>query len=230
MKSKHIIMKKIIPIIFLFVNATAFSQSKLEQSKIIMASGDSVKANSFRELYPNACNVYNSAEDYYKNNPVENMEWHVWNSGSQIEITRYGHKDMERLSEINNFWFSDQNGLLVRNFQNKLYRVVIDGPICYYAEVFNGEVYKDTDSTFEFFPSPGSGNYFEYYSMTVKSDLKVWSDKVFENYLKDFGLYEQYKSDIVQRYTKDSVWDLESRRLNKRLKYLRMVNAKLAEK
>jgi len=220
-------MKKIISIIFLLTNAVAFSQSKLEESKIIMASGDTAKVESFRKLYPNACYIYNSVEDYYINNPNPNMEWYVWNSGSKIEIARYGHKDMEWLSEISNFWFSDQNGLLVRNFQNKLYRVVVDGPICYYVEVFNGEVYKDTDSTFAFFPSPGSGKYFEYYSMTVKGDLKTDFDKILEKYLKDFGLYEQFKSEIVPRYTKDSVWDLETRRINKNLKYLRMVNAKL---
>jgi hypothetical protein len=220
-------MKNIISLIFLLVNAMAFSQSKLEETKNIMASADSAKADSFRKLYPNACYIYNTAEDYYNNNPIPNMEWHVWNSGSQIEIARYGHNDMERLSEVSNFWYSDQNGFLVRNFQNRLYRVVVDGPMCYYVEVFNGEVYKDTDTTFYFSPSPGSGKYFEYYSMSVKSDLKVWSDKIFENYLKDFGLYDQYKSEIVPRYTKDSVWDLETRRINKKLKFLRMVNAKL---
>ena len=219
-------MKNIFTIILLLISTAAFSQDTKDLDMMV-ATTDSAKANTFRKYYPNACYVYKTVEDYYNNNPMPNMEWYVWNSGSKIEVARYGHKELESLSSLNGLWFSDQNGLLVRNFQNTLYRVVVDGPVCYYVELFNGEVEKETDSTFTFFPSQTSGKFFEFYSMTVKGDLKNGFDKIFEKYLKQFGLLEQYKSETVDRKVEDSVWDVESKKMNKKLRYLRIINSRL---
>jgi hypothetical protein len=222
-------MKNIFSIFFLLISAATFSQDAKDLD-MMMASTDSDKVNMFRKYYPNACYVYNSAEDYYKNNPIPKMQWHIWNSGSKIEVVRNGKTEKLKLSELGNVWYSDQNGLLIRNFQNTLYRVVVDGPVCYYVEVFNGEVEKETDSTFIFFPSQSSGKFFEFYSMSVKSDLKNGFDKMLEKYLKEYKLLDQYNSERVERNVQDSIWDVESRRINKKLKYLRIINSKLAAK
>jgi hypothetical protein len=76
----------------------------------------------------------------------------------------------------------------------------------------------------------GTGKYFEYYSETLKGDVKSWSDKLFRQYLKQFNLEEQFENEKVKREMKDSVWGFESKKLNKRLKYLKIINEKLAVK
>jgi len=223
-------MKNITTIIFLLIHAGAIAQLTPKESQILMASGLTTKASDFRKHYHNACYVYKTSSDYYKNNPIPNMDWNIWNSGSKIEVVRNGKTEKVTPGELGDPWFSDQNGLLVRVVKKNLYRVLVDGPMCAYVEVGNGEVYKDTDSTFQFYPTPDTHKFFAYYSMTLNGDLKSWSDKVFENYLKDFGWLQEYKSESVERNVSDSVWDVESRKVNKKLRYLRRVNTKLAGK
>jgi hypothetical protein len=223
-------MKNISTIILLLISGVAFSQ-EAKDLEIMTAATDADKVNVYRKYYPNACYVYKTLEDYYKNNPIPNMEWHDWNSGTKVEVVRDGKTEKVRPSDLSDYWYSDQNGLLVRNFLNTLYRVVVEGPICYYVQVGNGEVSKENDSTFTFSPSPGaSDKFFEYYSRTIKGDLKSDFDKLLEKYLKEYKLLDQYNAERVERNTEDDVWTVESRRINKKLKYLRIINSRLATK
>ena len=228
-------MKNIFAIILILSTTAALAQDSKDLD-LMSATTDSAKVNTFRKYYPNACYLYKSAEDYYSNNPIPTMEWHIWDSGNKIEVVEGGKTEMRNVSELEthndgHLWYSDQNGLLVRNFRNTLYRVVVDGPICYYVELFHGEVDKETDSTFKFSPSQASSTqFFEYYSMTIKGDLKDGFDKLLEKYLKEYKLLDQYNSEKVERTVDSNFWDVESDRINKKLKYLRIINSKLAVK
>lgn len=222
-------MKKLIMLVclqcaYILCNA----QMTREEMKKLLFSEPTIER--YKAMNPNACNVYNSSEDFYANKPVADITWKPWKSASKIELVSNGKEERKKYSEMEGKWFSDQEGFLMRNYKNTLYTVVMDGPICYYVEFYNGEVNRTSDSTFSFGPSMGTGKYFEYYSETLTGEVKSWSNKMFNGYLKQFNWEDQYENEKVKREMKDSVWGYESKKLNKRIRYLRMINEKLAVK
>jgi hypothetical protein len=222
-------MKKLLILVcILFAYTLCTAQITRQEMKKALFSEPTTER--YRIVNANACYVFNTAEDYYANKPIAGMEWRPWKSASKIELVTNGKEERKKYSEMEGKWFSDQEGFLMRNVKNTLYTVVVDGPICYYVEFYNGEVNRNADSTFSFSTSMGTGKYFEYYSETLKGDVKSWSDKLFRQYLKQFNLEEQFENEKVKREMKDSVWGFESKKLNKRLKYLKIINEKLAVK
>lgn len=55
------------------------------------------------------------------------------------------------------------------------------------------------------------------------------SDKAFKVYLEKYNLNDQYEADKIKREKKDSVNDYHSKEINKLLKYMKLINAKIAE-
>jgi hypothetical protein len=210
---------------------SVFAQFTAKDMRVLLAS--SVTVEKVREIYPNACYLYNSAEDYYKNNPIPDAFWNPWNfqgQGTKIEVSRNGKLEMVKISEMGDTWFSDESGFLMRRNGKYLYKVVVDGPICYYVEYTNGEVYREPDGTYEFMASIYSTKFIDYYSLTLKGEMDYWSEKMFEAKLKEHNLLEAYHADKPKREAKDSVGDFESKKKNKRIKYLKMLNEKMAVK
>jgi len=221
-------MKKILVFFIIISPLFTFAQFNADSSRMLIYS--SPTPEKFRAHYPNACYMYKTSEDYYNNKPIPDSDWLPWKSSSRINTIKNGKIEEKKISEIGVDWFSDANGILMRRVEKTLYRVIVDGPVCYFVEFGNGEALKNPDGTFDFATSMFSGKYFEYYSMTLNGEIESWSDKILEKYLKEYGWLEQYKAEKIPREMKDSVWDVESRKINKKLKYLKMVNEKLAKK
>ena len=222
-------MKKLTLISLLLYSINSFSQMTREQMKAAIFSEPTVE--TFRKNHSNACYVYRSAKDYYDNKPIEKMDWMPWQSNSsKLTIVTNGQSDKRNNSDLKEFWFSDQEGFLMRYFDNDFYTVIIDGPICYYIRFKFTDVTSALGDGLSFSPTRDDGYYLAFYSENLNGDVIKWSDKMFEGYLKQYNLLEEYNSEKIKREKRDSAWSIESRKINKTLKYLKIINDKLAKK
>jgi hypothetical protein len=188
-----------------------------------------------RKDHTNACFFYKTADDYYNNNPVKNMEWVPYSysmilGSEKFEVINNGNKEKVKISESGYDWMSNENGMLMRKFDKDFYIVVLNGPLCYYVQYQYGNVVEHSDGTYYFSSSLSDRKFFDFYSETLKGDVIKWKDKVLDTYLEQFGLMQQYKDEKIKREMRDSVDDYMSKEKNKLVKYLKMVNLKLTKK
>ena len=221
-------MKKVLVAILLCLNAPLYAQVTPQQLIDIKYLKPSVE--KYRALFANACYVYNSPAAYYANKPIAGISWRPWTtSGKKIELEKNGKVEKVKIEDMGNVWFSDEKGLLLRPFDNGLYIVVVDGAFCYYVKYNDGFVFKYEDGTFAFGSDRSSGKFFDFYSEMLTGEIKGWSNSVFNKHMDDAGLLEQYDDEKVPREMKDSVWGFESKKLNKRVKYLKKYNEKASK-
>jgi hypothetical protein len=229
LKIQNNVKKKLLIVLYFFYIHNGYAQQTRAEVKAALFADPSIEAK--RKLAPNACYIYKTAEDYYNNKPIENSGWKPWQStNKKVDIVKDGTTVETKTSEMGDVWYSNSQGLLMRFFDKNLYTVVVNGPICYYVQFNYGEVYKDSENNLQFSSSPSSGKYFDFYSETLNGEIIKWSDKMFEKYLKQFGLEEKYNSEKIKREMKDTVMGYETKKLNKMLKYLSLINEKLSKK
>lgn len=199
-----------------------------------------------KALKPYACNFYKSIEDYYNDKPVEGKRvkprsYTVDIAGVKIESWANGKAEKIKVSELEGQYLTNEQGFLNRVEGKNFYVLAIDGPFCYYIKVGDhdgvaGEpTYEQvkngkTEANFSF--GLGQDNSIdEYYSLTNKGELKDWSNKDFEKLLEENGLMEQYKKEgKPKREMRDTVDAYKSKVMNKKIKYIRLLNEKMSKK
>lgn len=99
---------------------------------------------------------------------------------------------------------------LYRRYKNESYKIIVGGEFCYYSVNF---------------PSQDP----ERYSETISGPIKKFNDGVLKDKLKDHNLLEAYKRDKPRREFKDNVQDYFDKEVARTIKYVRLLNAKLAK-
>ena len=224
-------MKKTLIAIILLLASFAHAQMTREQFKEKFLTKKTAKET--RKITPNACNFYNSAEDYYNNIPIEDVEWDGYNyatffDAEKIKLIKNGKEELTKVSDLPYDWVSSNHGILMRKFNGVLYQIVVNGPICYYVRFDYGTVTPMKDSYF--FLRNNADKFFDFYSETLKGEIKEMNEKVMDKFLEQYGLEEQYKNDKIKREMKDSVNGYMTKQKNKLIKYINLINEKLSNK
>lgn len=171
--------------------------------------------------------VYTSYEDYKSGKSVDDVLINnVDKSG--VELLKNGVKEKFKASKFPYPYFTKDNGMLMRIFDGDMYYVLVEGALCYYIKIKDGQVSYSGPGTFyvnRYMPSDYVPT--DYYSETLTGEIKKLKDSEFENYLEKQGLKSQYESDKVKREAKDSVDDYKIKLKNKLAKYFRLLNEKL---
>ena len=225
-------MKKIILVLLLSMPLMSLAQATREEVKAILFASPDIER--YRKEHPNACHLYLSSEDYYKNNPVPSMDWMPWKYSmvlgkEKVEVVKSGVTEKVAIPTLSQYWLSDDEGFLMRFYDKHFFTLVVNGPVCYYVQYKFGEV-SHRGEEYLFSPSMESDKFFAFHSEGLNGELVKWSDKWFDKLLTEHNLKDAYDAEKIKREMKDSVWGLETKRINKQLKYLKMINEILAKK
>lgn len=177
---------------------------------------------------------FKTYEDYLKDKPVDGVSLSSMSEyGWTLEVTENGKTEKIKDSKTPYPWFCNQQGMLMRVYDEKIYYVLIEGPLCHYAkcrEAWAGHtVYTKTNTLhteLAFLPS-GNEPFKEYYSETINGEIKLFKDKLFDELLEKYGLKDQFEADKLVREKKDSVLDYKNKEWNKRVKYKKLINEKM---
>ncbi len=224
-------MKNIFLIVLLLFCCDALSQTREEVKASFMTKPT---IEGIRKTHPNACYFYASASDYYANKPSENIEWVPYSysmilGSTKIEMIRDGKSEKTKLNSTGFDWMSNERGMLMRKYQDEFYIVALNGPLCYYVQYQFGDISIIDENNYYASLSSPDNKFFSFYSETFDGDLIKMSDKAFKVYLEKYNLNDQYEADKIKREKKDSVNDYHSKEINKLLKYMKLINAKIAE-
>ncbi|MBS1650931.1 MAG: hypothetical protein JSU07_02880 [Bacteroidetes bacterium] len=171
--------------------------------------------------------VFASIEDYKINKPIDGISvYNVDKSG--IELNKNGEKEKFKPSKFPYTYFTKENGMLMRIFDGDMYYVLVEGSLCYYIKIKEGQVSYSGPGTFyvnryspsDFVPT-------DYYSEGLNGEIKKLKDKDFETYLGKNGLAAQYEEDKTKREAKDSVDEYKMKLKNKTAKYFKLINEKM---
>lgn len=171
--------------------------------------------------------VYATVEDYKESKPVEGVLVNNVDKGG-VELLKGGIKEKFKASKFPYTYFTKDNGMLMRVFDGDIYYVLIEGALCYYIKIKEGQVSYSGPGTFyvnRYMPSDYVPT--DYYSETLTGEIKKLKDKDFDEYLEKQGLKTQYESDKTKREARDSVDDYKMKLKNKLAKYFRLLNEKL---
>lgn len=182
------------------------------------------------EIDKRAGKFYKSYEDYLKDESIAGVSLKEMSEyGWTLEITENGKTEKIKDSKLSYTWFCNQQGMLMRVFDEKIYYVIIEGPLCYYTksrEAWVGHsVYVKTKKLcpdYSYLPS-GDSPFSDYYSESINGEIKIFSNKYFKELLEKYDLKEQFEEDKVKREMKDSVMNIKNKEWNKRIKYIRLI-------
>jgi len=177
---------------------------------------------------------FNSYEDYKQNKPIDDVKLKEMSQyGSTVKIEKNGKTEEYKDSKIPYTWFCNNQGMLMRVFNGKVYYVIIEGAVTYYVkalEAWTGYTYNTSTNEMRtelmFMPNPNEV-FKEYYSETPTSEILVFKDKMFNEYLEKYGLKEQFEADKLKREMKDNVLDYKNKEWQKRVKYKKLINEKI---
>lgn len=199
-------MKKIILSLFVIIVSTiSYSQTKV--------------------VNPNK--VYASIEDYKATKSVEGVSINNVDKNG-IELIKNGEKEKFKASKFPYPYFTKDNGMLMRIFDGEMYYVLVEGALCYYIKIKDGQVSYSGAGTFyvnryaqdDYVPT-------DYYSEGLTGEIKKLKDKDLDDYLEKQGLKSQYEADKTKREARDSVDDYKMKLKNKIAKYFRLLNEKM---
>lgn len=213
-------MKKILLITFTLVMSIVSAQKKLN------------------DLTPGS--LYNSLEDYKAKKSV--LSYSVmpatWKSGiggkESVEINKSGSKDRIKLGELPATFLTElpesEGGVIMRVYNNELYYVLAEGPICYYVKKSDADVYELHGPSFyskqittgKYFYSKGDG-ITDYYSEGITAEIKKLKESDLEKKIEVKGLKSQCENDKPKREKKDSVNDYITKTKNWTAKYIKML-------
>lgn len=207
------------------------NMKKIAAILLILFALKSISQNSFgdrRALF------FNSYEDYQQNKSVDGVKLKEMSQyGSTVKIEKDGKTEEYKDSKIPYTWFCNNQGMLMRVFNGKVYYVIIEGAVTYYVksiEAWTGYTYNTSTNEMRteimFIPNPNE-IFKEYYSVTPTSEILVFKDKMFNEYLEKYGLKEQFEADKVKREMKDTVLDYKNKEWQKRVKYKKLINEKI---
>lgn len=219
-------MKKLFVAAFILLSVSSFAQ-RFDSWTVGSRAYSKVTLENIRKTYPEACRFYRSLDDYNNNKPVDNLSWQPgsWKSSDKIEVIRGGSAEKTKISDLSQYWITDEQGLIMRVDKDGMYFVVISGHFCYYIQYGWGYVYLKEDSTYSF-GSNSDGKFFEFISEGHTGELTQMTDNVFEKKLIENGLYEAYKKEKPKREMRDSVNDYQSKLYNRMFKYFMLLNEK----
>ncbi len=169
---------------------------------------------------------YNSYQDYIDNKPIPEIDVYSIGLGS-VEVKNNGIPEKLKDTKLPSAFFTNSNGMLVRVFEEYMYYVLVDGPLCYYLKRVEGIVSITPQGQFSYGRNFRDDVSFDYYSETISGEIKKLKDKVLDAYLEKNNLTAQYKSDKVQREASDTVDGYRSKHKNKTAKYIKLINKKM---
>jgi hypothetical protein len=199
-------------------------------SLIILMSIVSLLLNAQRDVvvgkHPNK--FFNSYEDYKADKPIAGVVLTKWNDYSPFksEISENGKTVTLKDLKGKYLWFCDDQGVLIRFYDNDLYHVIIDGGFTYYVVSSKSRVARYGDSEFDL-SSRLDSPLADRYSETPNGEIKKFKMSILMEYLEKYGLKEQYDSDKIKREAKDNVGMYELKQQTKMLKYIKLLNEKM---
>lgn len=173
--------------------------------------------------------VFNSYEDYKNGRPVEGIKVMQDLNYKDVSVKENGTVQKMKIKDMKYTWFCDNFGMLMRVYKGELYVVIADGALSYYFKYEEAQCWKETDRWYVISqnPEPMAPPFKQYCSETINGEIKVFRGKVLEEYLAKAGLSEQYKTDIVKREFKDTVWMYRCKEINHTIKYCKLINSKI---
>jgi hypothetical protein len=170
---------------------------------------------------------FNSYQDYKDHKPIAGITVNQVEKGS-VEIINNGKTERVKPSKLPSTIFTNINGMLMRVFDNDIYYVIVDGPLCYYVKRSESQVgYSGPGQLSVTRNSPDDFAAVDYYSETITGEIKKLKDKVLDEYLEKYNLKSQYDKDDVKREAKDSVDGYKSKLKTKIAKYVKLINEKM---
>jgi len=158
---------------------------------------------------------YNAFDDFSEDKFVKSYDVAQWSdsdfSNEHIKyITAEGQEEKLKTADFPTDFYMYGENTFYRRYKNESYRIVVSGEFCYYSVNF---------------PSQEP----ERYSETISGPIKKFNDGVLKDKLKDHNLLEAYKRDKPRREFKDNVQDYFDKEVARTIKYVRLLNAKLAK-
>jgi len=187
-------------------------------AQIIITAGK--QANKFFKSY----------EDYKAGKPIEGTVLNNWKSySSSVEMTENGTQQKVKVGKLPCAWFCNSDGMLMRVFDGDLYYLVIDGPLCFYIKCSEGTIVGPNPASEYNISGKFSDSWpNEYYSETPNGPIEKLKEKVLDPYLENYNLASKYENDpAYKRERKDCVLCWQSKKTNKMIKYVRLVNEKI---
>lgn len=170
---------------------------------------------------------FNSYQDYKDHKPIAGITVNQVEKTS-VEINNNGKTERVKASKLPSAFFTNINGMLMRVFDNDIYYVIVDGPLCYYIKRSESQVgYSGPGQLSVTRNSPDDFAAADYYSETINGEIKKLKDKVLDEYLEKANLKSQYEKDDVKREAKDSVDGYKSKLKTKTAKYVKLINEKI---
>ncbi|MEO6302789.1 MAG: hypothetical protein ABIP51_06425 [Bacteroidia bacterium] len=182
----------------------------------------------FSQIKPNDnAKFYGTYQDYKDHKPMAGIAVNQVEKES-IEINNNVKIERIKASKLPSAFFTNINGMLMRVFDNAIYYVIVDGPLCYYINPEESQVgYSGLEQLSVTKSSPDDYAAADYYSETISGDIKKLKDEVFEEFLEKHNLKTQYNSDRVTREAKDTVDGYKSKLKTKTAKYFKLINEKI---
>jgi hypothetical protein len=169
---------------------------------------------------------YNSYQDYLDKKPIPGIDVYGVGLGS-VEVKNNGIPEKFKDTKLPSAFFTNSNGMLMRAFEDYMYYVLVDGPLCYYLKRVEGIVNITPQGQFSYSRNYRDDVTFDYYSETTSGEIKKLKDKVLDSYLEKYNLTAQYKSDKPKREMEDNVDDYKSKLKNRTAKYIKLINEKM---
>lgn len=170
---------------------------------------------------------FKTYEDFKDNKPVENISINKWKATS-VEYVENGAEKKEKISKLSYAWFCNEQGVLMRVFEENLYYVLTEGSMTLYVKAKDGSIMKQEGSDY-YIVGPNIEGFFpaEHYSISPNGPIEKLKDKVLDEQLERYNLTAQYENDReYKRERSDTVIGWASKKLNKKVKYIRMTNSK----
>lgn len=182
--------------------------------------------------------LYKSVEDFKAKKPLPDYgvlttSWKNSMGKESFEITKGGDKTKTKVSELPAPFITEmENGVLMRAFDNELYYILEDGPICYYIKKTDADVVELTGPSI-YSKQITSGKYIylkneflpDYYSETITGEIKKLKESDLEKRLEAKGLKEKFESEKPKREKKDNISDFVTKTRLHTAKYIKLLNS-----
>ncbi|MBP9792422.1 MAG: hypothetical protein KBC56_00310 [Flavobacterium sp.] len=201
----------------------SYTVVKLTESelRILIPNSEGSTEHLYTKFDPNrkhktvALKFYNSFHDFSDDKFVKSYDVTQWSdsdfSSEYIKyITEEGQEEKLKTADFPTDFYMYGENTLYRRYKNESYKIIVGGEFCYYSVNF---------------PSQDP----ERYSETISGPIKKFNDGVLKDKLKDHNLLEAYKRDKPRREFKDNVQDYFDKEVARTIKYVRLLNAKLAK-
>jgi hypothetical protein len=175
--------------------------------------------------------LYNSVEDNKANKPLADYSvmpatWKAINKSGSKDRMKVGELPVKYLTEVP----LTEGGVLMRVFDDALYYIITDGPICFYVKKADAEVYElhgpsiysKQFTTGKYFSITSDG-IIDYYSEGITGEIKKLKESELEKRLEAKGLKAKYEADKPKREKRDSVNDYVTKVKNWMAKYIKML-------